>query len=67
MKARDDALKELYAKAQDRGADLLIGVSLTTDVMGDFITYAGLGTALRRKDGAVGGKNRKTLKAIKSL
>ena len=67
LQARDDALKDLKNKAEDMGADMLIGVSLTTDVVNmggtEFLTYAGLGTALRRKGGSglmEGGKRRRT-------
>lgn len=66
MKARDDAIAELKEKAEAMGADLLVGVSLTTNVISmggiEFITYAGLGTALRRKEGSQqdGGKRRRT-------
>jgi uncharacterized protein YbjQ (UPF0145 family) len=56
LQARNDALKDLKEKAEAMGADMLIGVSLTTDVVNmggtEFLTYAGLGTALRRKDGS---------------
>lgn len=66
LKSRDDALNELKTKAEAMGADMLVGVSLTTSVidMGgvDFIVYAGLGTALKSKVGSVGGKRRKTLR-----
>jgi uncharacterized protein YbjQ (UPF0145 family) len=65
MKARDDAIAALKQKAEAMGADLLIGVSLTTDVVNmggtEFLTYAGLGTALRLK-GSSGGKRRVTLR-----
>jgi uncharacterized protein YbjQ (UPF0145 family) len=68
LQARDDALKDLKDKAEGMGADMLIGVSLTTDVVNmggtEFLTYAGLGTALRRKDRSDsmegGGKKRRT-------
>lgn len=69
LKARNDAIDELRRKADDMGADMLIGVSLTTDVVNmggtEFLTYAGLGTAIRRKDGSTsdsvegGGKKRR--------
>ena len=53
LKARDDAILELKEKASAMGADMLIGVSLTTDVVNmggtEFISFAGLGTALRKK------------------
>lgn len=69
LKARDDAIAELKAKAEKLGADMLIGVSLTTDVINmggtEFITYSGLGTALRLKQAApptTGGKRRRTLR-----
>lgn len=63
MDARDEALDELKHKASKMGADMVIGVSLTTDVIvsntgGEFISFAGLGTALKRKD--VSGGRRKT-------
>ena len=65
LKARDDAIKELREKAEYMGADMLIGVSLTTDVVNmqgmEFITYAGLGTALRlKKSSQDGGARRRT-------
>ena len=75
LKARDDAIQELKNKADDMGADMLIGVSLTTDVVNmggtEFLTYAGLGTALRRKDKTTsdsmdGGKRRRTLRKNKA-
>lgn len=67
MKARDDALAALKDKAEGMGADMVIGVSLTTDVVNmngtEFLTYAGLGTALRRKGSSQdGGKRRKTIR-----
>jgi uncharacterized protein YbjQ (UPF0145 family) len=67
-KARDDAINSLKEKAEAMGADLLIGVSLTTNVINmggtEFLTYAGLGTALRRKAGVApeGGKRRRTFR-----
>jgi uncharacterized protein YbjQ (UPF0145 family) len=70
MKARDDALAALKDKAEGMGADLVIGVSLTTDVVNmsgtEFITYAGLGTALRRKGSSQGGggKKRRTFRKL---
>ena len=69
MKARDDAIEALKQKAAKMGADFLVGVSLTTNVVNmggtEFLTYAGLGTALRRKAGVppdVGGKRRRTIR-----
>jgi uncharacterized protein YbjQ (UPF0145 family) len=67
MKARDDAIASLKQKAEAMGADLLIGVSLTTDVVNmggtEFLTYAGLGTALRLKGSSLaGGKRNKTFR-----
>jgi uncharacterized protein YbjQ (UPF0145 family) len=69
MKARDDAIDALKQKAERMGADLLVGVSLTTNVVNmggtEFLTYAGLGTALRRKSGIpveAGGKRRRTFR-----
>ena len=75
LQARDAAINQLKEKAEAMGADMLIGVSLTTDVVNmagtEFLTYAGLGTALRRKgssneveqDG--GRRRRKTLRKRK--
>jgi uncharacterized protein YbjQ (UPF0145 family) len=69
LQARNDALKDLKEKAEAMGADMLIGVSLTTDVVNmggtEFLTYAGLATALRRKSSSTGemeggGKKRRT-------
>jgi len=68
LKARDDAIAELKEKAEKMGADMLVGVSLTTDVVNmggtEFLTYAGLGTALRRKGGSesMEGGRRRTLR-----
>jgi uncharacterized protein YbjQ (UPF0145 family) len=65
LKARDDAIKELCEKAESMGADMLIGVSLTTNVVNRdgmvFLTFAGLGTALRlKKSSQDGGARRRT-------
>ena len=66
MKARDDAIAGLKQKAEALGADLLIGVSLTTNVVNmggtEFLTYAGLGTALRLKGSAPTAGKRRTLR-----
>lgn len=77
LKARDDALKDLKEKANDMGADMVVGVSLMTQVIvvggAEFITYEALGTALRRKDGKAsdsvdggGKKRRRTLRKNKA-
>lgn len=68
MKARDDALSALKDKAESMGADMVIGVSLSTGVVNmegtEFLTYSALGTALRRKDGSqnAGKRRRVTLR-----
>lgn len=69
LKARDDAIQELKTKAQAMDADMLIAISLTTDVVNmggtEFLTYSALGTALRRKDkssDSMDGGRRRTLR-----
>jgi len=70
LRSRNEALTELKTKAEAMGADMLVGVTLTTNTMdiggSEFLIYAGLGTALRKKGSEVTtGGRRKTLRKLK--
>lgn len=64
LRSRNEALDELKRKAEAMGADMIVGVTLTTNTMdiggAEFLIYAGLGTALRSKGTEGGGKKRRT-------
>jgi uncharacterized protein YbjQ (UPF0145 family) len=68
LDAHNAVIQQLQKKAERMGADMLIGVSVSTTMVNmrdmEFFTFSGLGTALRLKQGAPaeGGRRRRTLR-----